>query len=97
MDLCAQNRRRRKTDFASAFNPFGRVKKLLENISLFPKPKSGVSSWSSRTRRSKGRTRRHERWAREAMDAVGGVDEGRESGRRKCVVLISRRWDQVGR
>jgi hypothetical protein len=35
--LRAQNRLRRKTDLASAFNPFGRVKKLLENILLFQK------------------------------------------------------------
>jgi len=37
MQLCAQNWSRRKIDFACAFNPFGRVKKLLENNSLFQK------------------------------------------------------------
>ena len=42
-----------------------------------------------------GRTRRHERWAREAMDAFASRDEDR-SGRQSRVAPIPRRWDQAG-
>jgi hypothetical protein len=42
-----------------------------------------------------GRTRRHERWVRDAMDAFGSQDERCRCGRRNRVVLIPRRWDQA--
>jgi len=45
--------------------------------------------------RSEGRTRRHERWVRDAMDAVATQDERRWRGRRSRVVLAPRRWRQV--
>jgi hypothetical protein len=44
-----------------------------------------------------GRTRRHERGARDAMDASAPRDERRTRGRLKRVVPIPRRWDQVSR
>jgi hypothetical protein len=44
-----------------------------------------------------GRTRRHERGARDAMDASAPHDERRTRGRLKRVVPIPRRWDQVSR
>ncbi len=40
---------------------------------------------------------RHQRWARDAMDAFGASDERARGGRRSRSVLIPRRWYQVGR
>src|SRR4029077_18970571 len=45
--------------------------------------------------RSEGRTRRHERWVRDAMDAAAAQDERSYCGRRSRVVLTPRRWRQV--
>jgi hypothetical protein len=42
--------------------------------------------------RSEGRTRRHGRWVRDAMDVVATQDERRYRGRRSRVVLAPRRW-----
>jgi hypothetical protein len=44
--------------------------------------------------RSEGRTRRHGRWVRDAMDALATQDERRHGGRRNRVVLTPRRWRQ---
>ena len=43
----------------------------------------------------KGRTRRHERRVRDAMDASACPDEAHRRGRRNRVVLTPRRWRQV--
>jgi hypothetical protein len=43
----------------------------------------------------KGRTRRHGRWVRDAVDATATHDERRCGGRRSRVVLMPRRWHQV--
>jgi len=40
---------------------------------------------------NEGRTRRHERWVRDAMDASAACDERGRGGRRSRVGLISRR------
>jgi hypothetical protein len=40
--------------------------------------------------RSEGRTRRHGRWVRDAMDVVATQDERRYCGRRRRVVLALR-------
>src|SRR6185312_16932610 len=63
-------------------------------IILFTKIVNHVFIAPSRTH-EEGRTRRHERGARDAMDAIGSPDERHERGRSSRVVLISRRWDQV--
>jgi hypothetical protein len=48
-------------------------------------------------RSSRGALRgRHERWARDAMDAWMGEDDAHRCGRRSRVVLMPRRWHQVG-
>jgi len=38
---------------------------------------------------------RHERWGRDAMDALVRLDEARGCGRQRRVVLAPRRWRQV--
>ena len=67
---------------------------LCKNISLCP---SGKSSLQARPVPCphEGRTRRHERWVRDAMDADGAKDEGTFCGRRSRVVPTPRRWRQV--
>ena len=45
--------------------------------------------------RQEGRTRRHERWARDAMDAMARKTSAANRGRRSRVVLAPRRWRQV--
>jgi hypothetical protein len=44
---------------------------------------------------NEGRTRRHERWVRDAMDASAACDERGRGGRRSRVVLMPRRWHQL--
>jgi hypothetical protein len=51
---------------------------------------------ASRSLRRGASANRHERWGRDAMDAEAVQDERGRCGRRNRVVLISRRWDQVG-
>jgi hypothetical protein len=46
--------------------------------------------------RLEGRTRRHERWVRDAVDAAAAQDERSYCGRQSRVVLTPRRWRQVG-
>jgi hypothetical protein len=47
--------------------------------------------------RSEGRlANRHGRWVRDAVDAEGAFDERRQRGRQSRVVLMPRRWHQVG-
>jgi hypothetical protein len=48
-------------------------------------------------RPQEGRTRRHERWVRDAVDATATQDERSYCGRRSRVVLTPRRWRQVSR
>ena len=65
-------------------------------IPLAPSGKSPIALRASRAR-SRGAFRdRHERWARDAMDAGASPDERRQRGRRSRVVLMPRRWHQVG-
>ena len=42
--------------------------------------------------RLEGRTRRHGRWVRDAVDVVATQDERSSGGRRSRVVLAPRRW-----
>jgi hypothetical protein len=44
---------------------------------------------------NEGRTRRHERWVRDAVDASAACDERGRGGRRSRVVLMPRRWHQL--
>ena len=65
-------------------------------IPLAPSGKSPIALRASRAR-SRGAFRdRHERWARDAMDAGASPDVRRQRGRRSRVVLMPRRWHQVG-
>jgi hypothetical protein len=63
-----------------------------KKYSLVPSGKSLVDLRASRAR-SRGAFRdRHERWMRDAMDALVSPDERRRRGRRSRVVLMPRRW-----
>jgi hypothetical protein len=89
-----QNRLSRKTNFARRINHIRTFKTLIENISLFQKCKSVISS--ARPEPTRGAFRdRHERWVRDAMDVLATPDERCEYVRRNRVVLIPRRWDQA--
>ena len=70
---------------------------LLPKISLAPSGKSPALVRAV-PRSSRGALRgRHERWARDAMDALRCAGRATlRSGRRSRVVLIPRRWYQVG-
>ena len=58
-------------------------------------PKSAIS-FPTVPPRLRGALRgRHERWVRDAMDAVASQDERRHRGRQSRVVLTPRRWRQV--
>jgi hypothetical protein len=84
-----------KTRFHEAFHrDLGCPVPQRKNISLSVFPKSVVPYPVSRSQ--EGRTRRHERWARDAMDA-SGVERTSDAagGRRSRVVLTPRRWCQV--
>jgi hypothetical protein len=69
---------------------------LPSKIFPFPLPPNHLHL-SRRPASSRGAFRdRHGRRARDAVDASGARDECTECGRRSRVVLIPRRWDQVG-
>ncbi len=67
---------------------------LHAKIFLFTKIENRVLIAPSRAH-EEGRTRRHERGARDAMDVLASPDERRGRGRSSRMVLISRRWDQA--
>jgi len=50
---------------------------------------------SAPSRPDEGRTRRHGRWVRDAVDAAVRETKRADRGRRSRVVLTPRRWRQV--
>jgi hypothetical protein len=85
---------RRKTNFTSHFNDEAHFKPFRENKSFLKIRKSGLSC--ARSGPDEGRTRRHERWTGNAMDAVLSgafqhADEWQRGGRRSRVVLALQR------
>src|SRR5579872_3594693 len=69
---------------------------FVAGISLVTSGKSPLEARPSRTHQEGRLADRHERWARDAMDACGARDECAVSGRRSRVVLTPRRWRQAG-
>jgi hypothetical protein len=65
-----------------------------KNISLFDLVDTAIEHYRPALIR-RGVTRRHERGAGDAMDALGAQDGRLQSGRRSRVVLAPRRWCQV--
>ena len=90
----AQDRVRQKSDFMSQFKLIWAVQPRYGkySYSVFQK----LVIYFARPASTRGAYRdRHGRWKRDAMDALTLPDEQGRSGRRRRVVLISRRWDQV--
>src|ERR1700724_1644618 len=70
---------------------------LLRKIFRFPRRANHLYKLAPSRLDQRGVGHRHERWVRDAMDAVAAQDERRCCGRRSRVVLTPRRWRQVSR
>ena len=93
---CGRNRLRVYGNLLKRFNLIWAVQSSIAEIFRFP---AILDRWLAPLRPAsiRGALRdRHERWVRDAMDALAKQDGRRRRGRRSRVVLTPRRWRQVG-